>query len=101
MEQDDVLTPNNLFQRTPPLSFAESPSLAPFELLSEYRAPPTATEEVNDFEEEEEQEEQVFLDPLKMDAGNTPFQRKRKIPSCKRLDCSGGRVKIKTLKLIF
>lgn len=106
-EQEDVLTPINLFQRTPPLSlsFEESPSFAPFYLLNEPMAPPTATEEVHDLGEpvEEEEDEHVFLDPLKMDAGSTPFRRKRKAPSCKRSDRSGGWVKIRILKndLIF
>jgi hypothetical protein len=112
-EEEEGLSPIQLFQSTPssrdsagrntpraPFSF--SPSTAPFYLQSNYMAPPTATEEVHDFEEEEE-EEQVFLDPLKMDAGSTPFRRKQKNPRCKRNGSSGGWVKIKTFKtdLIF
>jgi hypothetical protein len=108
-EEEEGLSPIQLFQSTPssqhssgrnPFSF--SPSTAPFYLQSNYIAPPTATEEVDDLEEEEE-EEQVFLDPLKMDAGSTPFRRKQKSPRCKRNGSSGGWVKIKTFKtdLIF
>ncbi len=104
-EEYEGLAPIALFQKTPTppsLTFAETPTVAPFFLLHESGPPPTATEEVDDLEEEED-EEQVFLDPLKMDAGSTPFRRKQKSPRCKRNGSSGGWVKIKTFKtdLVF
>jgi hypothetical protein len=98
-EEEETLIPLALWQKTPTsptLTFAGTPTVVSYYLLSESGPPPTATEDVCDFEEEEENEF-VFLDPLKMDAGSTPFQRKRKIPACKRSGRSGGFVKIRMI----
>lgn len=98
-----MFRPFHFLGRVPPPQLRLSPRTPSIKPIH-----PTATEAMEDDEGnceegEEEEEEQSFLDPLKMDAGSTPFRRKQKIPFCKKNGSSKGWVKIKVFKreLIF
>lgn len=101
-EDDPLPLPIQLFpslgQSSPRPSPCHTPPLSPvpFHLLddTEVVATPTATEASEDFAVEPV----VLLDPLKMHAGSTPFQRKPKKPRCKKTTHTDGWVSLKLFK---